>query len=317
MLNIRLEGKLPIYEQLYNGIARLVSSGELVPDEKLPAVREVAKQFGINPNTVQKAYAQLEQSGLIYSIPAKGSYVSPEKAAAAAVKGEALRKTEQELRCACRAGIALDEIISLDGTAAVLHADGQTALDGKRLTIPEGCAYGLLGSNGAGKSTLLRVLSGIYRLNSGEVKIDGNAVYDNAAMKERVFFINDETVQFNNMTLTEMKNYYKRFYSSFSDELWQKLYSTLNLPLKKRLNTFSKGMKRQAAVICGIACRTPYLFLDEAFDGLDPTMRIIVKQMLIDAMMDTGLTVIFRSHNLGEIDEFCDRVRRLHARKRE
>lgn len=198
---------------------------------------------------------------------------------------------------------------------AVMQFDGKNALDGISLTIPEGCAYGLLGSNGAGKSTLLRVLSGIYRLNSGEVKIDGNAVYDNAAMKERVFFINDETVQFNNMSLTEMKNYYKRFYSSFSDELWQKLYSMLNLPLKKRLNTFSKGMKRQAAVICGIACRTPYLFLDEAFDGLDPTMRIIVKQMLIDAMMDTGLTVIFSSHNLGEIDEFCDRVGLLHAGK--
>ena len=85
------------------------------------------------------------------------------------------------------------------------------------------------------------------------------------------------------MTLTEMKQYYKSFYGTFSEELWQKLYSALNLPLKKRLNTFSKGMKRQAAVICGIACRTPYLFLDEAFDGLDPTMRIIVKQMLIDA----------------------------------
>lgn len=198
---------------------------------------------------------------------------------------------------------------------AVMQFDGKNALDGISLTIPEGCAYGLLGSNGAGKSTLLRALSGIYRLNSGEVRIDGEEVFDNAPAKERVFFINDETVQFNNMTLTEMKNYYKRFYSSFSDELWQKLYSTLNLPLKKRLNTFSKGMKRQAAVICGIACRTPYLFLDEAFDGLDPTMRIIVKQMLIDAMMDTGLTVIFSSHNLGEIDEFCDRVGLLHAGK--
>ncbi|MGN1340117.1 MAG: GntR family transcriptional regulator [Oscillospiraceae bacterium] len=113
MLNIRLEGKLPIYEQLYNGIARLISSGELSPDDKLPAVREVAKQFGINPNTVQKAYAQLEQSGLIFSMPAKGSYVSGEKDAAAAVKGEALRRTEQEMRAACRAGVGLDEIISL------------------------------------------------------------------------------------------------------------------------------------------------------------------------------------------------------------
>lgn len=198
---------------------------------------------------------------------------------------------------------------------AVMQFDGKNALDGITLSIPEGCAYGLLGSNGAGKSTLLRLLSGIYRPASGEVRIDGNEVFDNALMKERVFFINDETVQFNNMTLTDMKNYFKRFYSTFSEELWQKLYSTLNLPLKKRLNTFSKGMKRQAVVICGIACRTPYLFLDEAFDGLDPTMRIIVKQMLIDAMMDTGLTVIFSSHNLGEIDEFCDRVGLLHAGK--
>ena len=198
---------------------------------------------------------------------------------------------------------------------AVMRFEDKNALDGISLTIPEGCAYGLLGSNGAGKSTLLRALSGINRLTGGEVLIDGQEVYDNAPVKERVFFINDETVQFNSMTLTEMKQYYKSFYSSFDEALWEKLHSALDLPLKKRLNTFSKGMKRQAAVICGIACRTPYLFLDEAFDGLDPTMRIIVKQMLIDAMMDTGLTVIFSSHNLGEIDEFCDRVGLLHNGK--
>ncbi len=198
---------------------------------------------------------------------------------------------------------------------AVMRFEDKNALDGISMTIPEGCAYGLLGSNGAGKSTLLRALSGIYRLSGGEVRIDGEEVYDNALVKEKVFFINDETVQFNSMTLAEMKKYYRSFYGSFDDSLWEKLYSALNLPMKKRLNTFSKGMKRQAAVICGIACRTPYLFLDEAFDGLDPTMRIIVKQMLIDAMMDTGLTVIFSSHNLGEIDEFCDRVGLLHDGK--
>ena len=197
----------------------------------------------------------------------------------------------------------------------VMRFDDRNALDGISLSVPEGCAYGLLGSNGAGKSTLLRLLSGIYRLNSGELTIDGEPVYDNARMKERVFFINDETVQFNNMTLAELRDYYKKFYGSFSDELWQKLHAALDLPLKKRLSTFSKGMKRQAAVICGIACRTPYLFLDEAFDGLDPTMRIIVKQMLIDAMVDNRLTVIFSSHNLGEIDEFCDRVGLLHNGK--
>lgn len=197
----------------------------------------------------------------------------------------------------------------------VMRFDGSNALDGISVDIPEGCAYGLLGSNGAGKSTLLRLLSGIYKPYGGEVLIDGQPVYDNVAVKQRVFFINDETVQFNEMTLAEMRSYYKRFYDSFDDALFDKLYGAVQLPMKKRLNTFSKGMKRQAAVICGIACRTPYLFLDEAFDGLDPTMRIIVKQMLIDAMLDNNLTVIFSSHNLGEIDEFCDRVGLLHAGK--
>lgn len=113
VLNIRLEGKQPIYEQLYNGIARLISEGELSADEKLPAVREVAKQFGINPNTVQKSYALLEQAGLIYSIPAKGSYVSGKKEAADAVKNDALRRAEREMRFACRAGVGIDEIKSL------------------------------------------------------------------------------------------------------------------------------------------------------------------------------------------------------------
>lgn len=197
----------------------------------------------------------------------------------------------------------------------VMRFDDKNALDGVSVSIPEGCAYGLLGSNGAGKSTLLRLLSGIYRPFSGDVTIDGQAVYNNVLIKGKVFFINDETVQFNDMTLADMKAYYKRFYDSFDDALFERLHSTIGLPMKKRLNTFSKGMKRQAAVICGIACKTPYLFLDEAFDGLDPTMRIIVKQMLIDAMLDNKLTVIFSSHNLSEIDEFCDRVGLMHGGK--
>ena len=113
MLNIRLEGKQPIYEQLCSGIAQLISTGELKPEERLPAVREVAKQFGINPNTVQKAYSQLVQAGLIHSVPAKGSYVSAGDNASDALRRETLRRTGEELRAACRAGITLEQINSL------------------------------------------------------------------------------------------------------------------------------------------------------------------------------------------------------------
>ncbi|MDE7192479.1 MAG: ABC transporter ATP-binding protein [Oscillospiraceae bacterium] len=192
---------------------------------------------------------------------------------------------------------------------------GENALDGISISVPEGSAYGLLGSNGAGKSTLLRLMTGIYKPAAGSVRVDGEDVYDNPRIKERVFLVGDETVQFTNMTLKQMRDYYKTFYATFSDELFEKLLGTVKLPRDKKLMTFSKGMKRQAAVICGLSCKTPYLLLDEAFDGLDPTMRNIVKQMMIDAMLDRKLTVIFSSHNMAEMDEFCDRVGLLHNGK--
>lgn len=193
--------------------------------------------------------------------------------------------------------------------------DADPALEDVSLTIPSGSAFGLLGSNGAGKSTLLRLLAGIYRQDSGTLTLDGAPVYDHVPSKERVFFINDETVQFSQFTLKGLKDYYRDFYPRFSQELFDKLHSLVKLPMEKPIGRFSKGMKRQAIVITGLACQTDFLLLDEAFDGLDPTMRIIVKQMLVDAILDRKLTVIISSHNLAEINEICDRAALLHQGK--
>ena len=190
-----------------------------------------------------------------------------------------------------------------------------TALDSATLEIPSGVAYGLLGSNGAGKSTILRLISGIYSPDGGTAEIDGKKIYNDADVKSKVFFINDETVQFGAFTLRSLKEYYKGFYPNFSEEIFAKLNETIKLPENKKIATFSKGMKRQAAVISGLACCTEYLLMDEAFDGIDPTMRIIVKRMLIDAMIDRNMTVVISSHNLVEINEICDSVALLHKGK--
>lgn len=190
--------------------------------------------------------------------------------------------------------------------------DDFIALDNFSLEIAKGSAYGLLGSNGAGKSTLLRLLAGIYRQDRGRITIDGEPVYDNPAVKQKIFYVSDDTAQYTNMTLNEMCSFTKRFYPSFSDEVFEKLWSVIKLPKNKKLSCFSKGMKRQAAVICGIAACPEYLLLDEAFDGLDPTMRLIVKKMLVDAMCEHNTTIVISSHNLKEIEEFCDMVGLLH-----
>ncbi|NLP26146.1 MAG: ABC transporter ATP-binding protein [Clostridiales bacterium] len=193
--------------------------------------------------------------------------------------------------------------------------DNVVVLDNIDLTINKGTAFGLLGSNGAGKSTILRLISGIYNQEGGEITVDGDTVYDNVETKKRVFFVNDETIQFSTFTLIELKDFYKDYYPKFSEELFEKMRSTINLPKDRKISTFSKGMKRQAIVIIAIACQTDYLLLDEAFDGLDPTMRIIVKRMLVDAMLDRNLTTIISSHNLKEINELCDTVALLHDGK--
>lgn len=193
--------------------------------------------------------------------------------------------------------------------------DGFKVLDGLSLEIKKGTAYGLLGTNGAGKSTMLRLMSGIYKADKGSITIGGEPVYDNAAVKQRLLLISDETAQFNNMSLKQMRKFYKTFYPNFSDATFDRLHTIFGLPIDKKLSGFSKGMKRQAAVICGIAASPEYLLLDEAFDGLDPAMRIAVKKMLIDAMCDNEMTIVISSHNLKEMEEFCDTVGLLNDGK--
>ncbi len=193
--------------------------------------------------------------------------------------------------------------------------DGFVALDNVSFEIQKGSAYGLLGSNGAGKSTMLRILTGVYKTDGGTVSIEGESIYDNAFTKQKLIFISDETAQYSNMTLNQMRKFYKMFYPNFSDDIFSRLHALLGLPLNKKTSAFSKGMKRQAAVICAIAARPDYLFLDEAFDGLDPSMRIAVKKMMVEAMADSEMTVVISSHNLKEIEEFCDTVGMLHHGK--
>lgn len=190
--------------------------------------------------------------------------------------------------------------------------DGFKALDNITITIPDGCIYGFLGSNSAGKSTLLRMLCGVYKTEQGSVKIDGEDVFDNPSAKAKIFFVNDETVQYARFTLDGLAKFYASYYDSFSFEIYERLVNQLQLPRNKRMSEFSKGMKRQAVVIIGLSCNTKYLLLDEAFDGLDPAMRRFIKQIIINELVDRQATMIVSSHNIVEINELCDRAMLIH-----
>ena len=187
-----------------------------------------------------------------------------------------------------------------------------TAVDHIDAAIREGSVFGLIGTNGAGKSTFLRLASGILKPDEGHITIDGQEAFENPAAKRRIFYISDEAYFFSNASPLDMMAYYSRVYERFDKERFRRLLNSFGLDEKRRIHTFSKGMKKQVSVICGICANTEYLFCDETFDGLDPVMRQAVKSLFAADMEDRNLTPVIASHNLRELEDICDHVGLLH-----
>ncbi len=172
------------------------------------------------------------------------------------------------------------------------------------ITVESGSICGLIGINGVGKSTLLRMISGVIKPDSGEALIDGLPVYENEAAKKKIFFLADDPYYDTNVTGEKLKVLYSTFYP-FDDETFKYFTDKFSLNLKKPIRNFSKGMKRQLFISAALACKPEYLFLDEAFDGLDPLARLEFKRGLIK-LQESGSTVIIASHSLRELEDICD-----------
>ena len=189
---------------------------------------------------------------------------------------------------------------------------GLKAVDNISATIEEGHVFGLIGTNGAGKSTLLRLLAGVLKADSGSVTVDGEGIYDNPAAKAKLFYISDEQYFYKNGTPKDMLRLYQAYYSEFDRKKWEELTGKFGLDVKRKINTFSKGMKKQLSVICGVCAGTKYLVCDETFDGLDPVMRQAVKSLFAHEIEARGMTPIIASHNLRELEDICEYVGLLH-----
>ncbi len=185
---------------------------------------------------------------------------------------------------------------------------GFKALDDLSMTVPKGAVYGLVGPNGAGKSTAIRLLTGVYRPDSGAITMEGAPVYENNALKQRIGYIPDDIFYFPSASLEEMRKYYKGMYPTFDDDLFARLYDVFQLPKKSQMRRFSKGMQKQAAFHLTICTRPDVMILDEPVDGLDPVMRRQVWSLILSEVAQRETTVLISSHNLRELEDICDHV---------
>ena len=186
------------------------------------------------------------------------------------------------------------------------------AVDHISLTIEDNSIFGLAGTNGAGKSTFLRMLAGVLKPDEGKISVDGEPVFENPAVKEEIFFLPDTAYFFPNASIADMEEYYAAYYPRYDRKKVKSLTEKVGLEYKRKISTFSKGMKRQAALILGISAGTKYLFCDETFDGLDPVMRQAAKSLLAYEVANRSFSPIIASHNLRELEDICDHVGLLH-----
>ncbi|MGN0299509.1 MAG: ATP-binding cassette domain-containing protein [Lachnospiraceae bacterium] len=190
--------------------------------------------------------------------------------------------------------------------------DQFVALDHINCTIPDGCIYGMVGSNGAGKSTFLRLLTGIYKPDDGIVLMEEAPIYENPEQKKKIAFIADDLYILPGANMLRMSEFYRSSYDTFDKKRFLELAGMFHLDVKKPLSGFSKGMRRQAAIIYALSCKTQYLVFDETFDGLDPIMRNLVKSLVCEDVLERKATAIMTSHSLRELEDICDQLALLH-----
>ncbi|WP_027725660.1 ABC transporter ATP-binding protein [Tuberibacillus calidus] len=180
-------------------------------------------------------------------------------------------------------------------------------------TVKKGSIYGLLGTNGAGKTTLLKTIAGVYQPERGQVTISSQPVFENPAIQERFVFMPDALYFFSQYTIQQMAQFYKQIYPTWSDERFHALHEVFRLDPRKKIHKLSKGTKRQVAFWLLLSTMADVFILDEPFDGLDPVMRKKIKSLLLHDVAEREVTILISSHNLREIEDFCDHIGMLHA----
>ena len=113
MISLNYRDSRPIYEQIKDGLRKLIVTGAMAPDEKLPSVRALATQLSINPNTIQRAYNELEGEGYIYSVPGKGSFASGSMDADAARRKELLTRVRELVTELRYLGVTDEELLAI------------------------------------------------------------------------------------------------------------------------------------------------------------------------------------------------------------
>ena len=187
------------------------------------------------------------------------------------------------------------------------------ALDGASLQIPRGLVFGLMGENGAGKTTMIKHILGLYKAQSGTVRVFGHdPVKDPVAVLGRLGYLSEDRSLPQWMRIDELIRYTRAFYPAWDDAYAAQLCETFELDPRQKIRGLSRGQHVRTGLLVALAHRPELLVLDEPSSGLDPVVRRDILEAIIRTVADEGRTILFSSHLLDEVERVSDRVAMLH-----
>lgn len=189
------------------------------------------------------------------------------------------------------------------------------ALDGLELTVREGEVHGFLGPNGAGKSTTIRVLLGVVKADSGNVRLlCGDPWTDAVRLHRQIAYVPGDVTLWPSLTGGETIDLLGRMRGGIDERRRTELIERFELDPHKKVRTYSKGNRQKVSLVSAFSSRARLLLLDEPSSGLDPLMENIFQQCVAEAR-DRGVTVLLSSHILAETEALCERVTIIQAGK--
>lgn len=181
------------------------------------------------------------------------------------------------------------------------------SLKGINITLDRGYIMGFIGPNGSGKSTTIKLIMNLIKKDSGEIKIFGlDNEQNDISIKERIGFVYDENHFYEELTVKEMKDVIRPFYSRWDEGVFNKYAKSFELPLKKEIKHLSKGMKMKFSLAIALSHHAELLIMDEPTSGLDPLIRSELLDVLQSLLTDENKSIFFSTHITSDLDKIAD-----------
>ena len=329
MLEFHLDSRsgVPAYLQLVRQVEHAARLGFLAEGEQLPSVREVSAALVINPNTVLKAYRELEHRGLAAARAGQGMFVTraPEGVPIAGDGGTAPGRYRLGAQGVCgraragwRGGARRADRARAGrggrGVSAALEASqlgrrygGTWALRECSLSVAPGRVAALAGPNGAGKSTLIQLAAGLLAPTCGSVRVFGaDPRRGGPPALARIGYLAQDHPLYARFSVADLLRMGRALNVRWDDAAARRRLEGLGIPLRQRAGTLSGGQQAQVALALALAKRPELLILDEPVASLDPLARREFMSGLMDAVAAEGLTVLLSSHVVSELEQVCD-----------